>query len=252
MKVLQQALVSLQNSQSWQLQQPKRPNNTLTYAKAAARSTRPKNATTTTVPGASVTALPVFQQSGEPRTNDAVPGGAEPIRISKPKKFVKVAGARKVWGTMSETTVKGVTGIISKLCSIKSGLKIKRKVQPGGQNHKPRWWFVIHAEEDNLCTLEAEWPSVSEQTQWKLLPCYKPIFDEPESVSASPESPAPLNETIPGPDKTNSGSIVAPTKDTQTLSDLSKTTVLPNNAPASSPLIPENTPDSGDTFLELK
>ena len=36
--------------------------------------------------------------------------------VSKPNHFEKVSGARKVWGTMRETTVKAVTGVISKLC----------------------------------------------------------------------------------------------------------------------------------------
>ena len=35
--------------------------------------------------------------------------------VSKPKQFEKVSGARKVWGTMRETTVKAVTGVISKV-----------------------------------------------------------------------------------------------------------------------------------------
>ena len=99
-KVLQQDLVSLQNSR--QLQQLKRPNNTQTYAKVTARSTCLKSATATTATSASVT-VPIFQQR-EPLTNDDVPGGAEPMSISEPKKFVKVAGAREVWGTMSETS----------------------------------------------------------------------------------------------------------------------------------------------------
>ena len=49
--------------------------------------------------------------------------------VSKPKQFEKVSGARKVWATMRETTVKAVTGVISKLCPPTIEFKIKRKTQ---------------------------------------------------------------------------------------------------------------------------
>ena len=49
--------------------------------------------------------------------------------VSKPKQFEEVSGARKVWGTMRETTVKAVTGVISKLCPPAIEFKIKRKTQ---------------------------------------------------------------------------------------------------------------------------
>ena len=49
-------------------------------------------------------------------------------------------------------------------------------------DHKSRWWFVIHAKEDVLATLDFEWSVVFDHTHWKLLPCYKPITDpSPES-----------------------------------------------------------------------
>ena len=57
------------------------------------------------------------------------PAGESPSTADKVK--VKVTGARKIWGTMRETTVRSVKGVISKLCKIESGFKVKRKDQPG-------------------------------------------------------------------------------------------------------------------------
>lgn len=62
---------------------------------------------------------------------------------------------------MSETTV---TGVITKLCSIKTGFKIKRKVKSGGRDVKPRWWFAIEAD------LEAEWSPNSMETIYSHAP----------------------------------------------------------------------------------
>ena len=70
---------------------------------------------------------------------------------------VKVTGARKIWGTMRESTVRSVKGVISKLCKIKPGFKVKRKDQPGDSFHKPKWWFVIHADESDLAKLDSGW-----------------------------------------------------------------------------------------------
>ena len=103
---------------------------------------------------------------------------------------VKVSGARKVWGTMRETTVRSVKGVISKLCKIESGFKVKRKDQTGDSSHKPRWWFVIHANESVLAKLDSSWGSVSDHTSWKLQSCYKPA-DSP-SISQANDDPLEL------------------------------------------------------------
>ena len=75
---------------------------------------------------------------------------------------------------MHETTVKSVKGVISKLCKIKSGIKVKRKDQPRDSFHKPKWWFVFHADEFDLAKLDSGWGVVSDQTFWKVQFCYKP------------------------------------------------------------------------------
>ena len=100
------------------------------------------------------------------------PAGESPSTADKVK--VKVTGARKIWGTMRETTVRSVKGVISKLCKIESGFKVKREDQPGDSLHKPKWWFVIHADESDLAKLDSGWGVVSDHTSWKLQFCYKP------------------------------------------------------------------------------
>ena len=107
------------------------------------------------------------------------PAGESPSIAAKVK--VKVSGARKIWGTMRETTVRSVKGVISKLCKIESGFKVKQKDQPGDSLHKPKWWFVIHADESDLAKLDSGWGVVSDHTSWKLQLCYKPA-DLPNSV----------------------------------------------------------------------
>ena len=54
------------------------------------------------------------------------PAGESPSIAAKVK--VKVTGARKIWGTMCETTVRSVTGVISKLCKLKPGGQLLREL----------------------------------------------------------------------------------------------------------------------------
>ena len=132
--------------------------------------------------------------------------------VSKPKQFEKVSGARKVWGTMRETTVKAVTGVIPKLCPSTIEFKIKCKTQTGNHDlgHKPRWWFVIPAKEEDLTTLESAWSAVFDHTQWKLCPCYKPIFDLPTEPNDS--EPTQISQISPKANSTNhlTASSIAP------------------------------------------
>ena len=66
------------------------------------------------------TASPGQPPAARPESKNVtiVKTGGESALNSKPKpwQFEKVLGARKVWGTMRETTVKAVTGVIFKLC----------------------------------------------------------------------------------------------------------------------------------------
>ena len=172
-----------------------------------------------------VTGPPALANQSETTTGGESVDYVVSSNVSKPKQFEKVSGARKVWGTLRETTVKAVTGVISKLCPSTIEFKIKRKTQTGNHyhGHKPRWWFVIHAKEEDLATLESAWSAVFDHTQWKLRPCYKPIFD----LSTEP------NDSVPN--------------DLTQISQMSSTANSTNRLTASSVVPNENPPFLGVT-----
>ena len=95
---------------------------------------------------------------------------------------VKVAGARRIWGTLRDCTVKSVKNVIARVCKIDSGVHVKRKVKENSTSKKIRWWFVLHATEDLLCDLEGKWAEVNLQTSWKLEPCFKPFETDSQSA----------------------------------------------------------------------
>ena len=117
----------------------------------------------------------------------------------------RVPGARKIWGTLRKTTVRRVFGALTKMMSEKPGLKIKRKEQSGTDKYKPRWWFVIRADEADLLKLEEEWNAVYDETSWKLLPVFKSIGDTHSSSGnanpASSQTPKNIpNSSLPAGD----------------------------------------------------
>ena len=128
------------------------------------------------------------------------PAGESPSIAAKTK--VKVTGARKIWGTMRETTVRSVKGVISKLCKIESGFKVKRKDLTGDSLNKPKWWFVIHADESVLAKLDSGWGVVSDHTSWKLQLCYKPadlpnVTQSQDDILESQHNQAPQMHPAP-------------------------------------------------------
>ena len=100
---------------------------------------------------------------------------------------------------------------------------------------------MIHAEGADLSTLEAEWSSVSDQTQWKLLPCYKPILDGPPEFDSARNGP---NKTIPD----HKCSIDTSTSGIQSMKDHSEMTVPTNNDATN---ILASTSKSSFFFLEV-
>ena len=96
-----------------------------------------------------------------------------------------VGGARRVWGTLRSATQSSVKNTILNLAKIEdtSSIQVKRKFK-SPQNGKPRWWFVLHGDDNILKLLESEWQSVSLQTGWRIELCYKPV----ETVLESGES----------------------------------------------------------------
>ena len=103
--------------------------------------------------------------------------------FSKPK--VPVPGARKVWGTMRETSASAVIATLTKLTSMSSEqVQARHKFKPiNGNNSCIRWWFVLRGDEDILSILESEWKQVQLQTNWKLEPLLK-FSDSDELVNS--------------------------------------------------------------------
>ena len=92
---------------------------------------------------------------------------------SKPK--VPVSGARKVWGTMRETSASAVIATLTNLMSMsREQVQARRKFKSinGNSNHIRRW-FVLRGDEDVLSILESEWEQVQLQSNWKLKPLLK-------------------------------------------------------------------------------
>ena len=104
---------------------------------------------------------------------------ADKHKSDKPK--VPVMGARKIWGTMRETSTAAVTTTLSKCTTVGDDqLQVKRKFKSiNGTNRLVRWWFVLRGSEDALMTLEREWEQVQLQTNWKLEPLLKFATEDP-------------------------------------------------------------------------
>ena len=96
-----------------------------------------------------------------------------------------VAGARKIWGTLQECTVKSVRNVRARLCNIDNSVQVRRKARAHPLTNKKQWWFVLHAHENVLVALEEKWASVKLQTSWKLEPCLKPVDTSIKTADSS-------------------------------------------------------------------
>ena len=77
-------------------------------------------------------------------------------RVTKPSNWVKVAGARKVWGKFKSCTAASVKSAITRVYKSNT-LKVKRKNKTVGsaQGIQTRWWFILHDSEEALVSLES-------------------------------------------------------------------------------------------------
>ena len=90
-----------------------------------------------------------------------------------------VSGVRRLWGTVKSASHFSVKNTIVKLAKVENvdSIQVKRK-QETTRTGKPKWWYVIHAEEDAILKpLETKWENVNIQTGWHLEPCTKPVED---------------------------------------------------------------------------
>ncbi len=105
---------------------------------------------------------------------------------------VRVAGVRRIWGTMKSCPTTAVALAIKRLTVVGTKLTVKRKFKKN-ENGKVKWWFLLKGAEDDLLKLEGEWQKVELQTAWKLEVCYQQVPTEGASGDGVSE-----NETIAG------------------------------------------------------
>ena len=97
-----------------------------------------------------------------------------------------MAGARRIWGTLKNSTTNTVKNVISRLCKVDGEIRVRRKDKEG-KSKKSTWWYVVHGDEHLLAELEARWASVNLQTSWKLEPCFMTESLEMPSLSVPTE-----------------------------------------------------------------
>ena len=113
------------------------------------------------------------------------------VKVARPNlnsEKVMVSGARRVWGTMKETTTAAVKNTIRRLSGCEMELKVRRKTKELS-NNRYLWWFVLHDDEERLQMLETAWGKVLMHTNWKLEPCLM------TDSKVRPNSPPAVNES---------------------------------------------------------
>lgn len=118
--------------------------------------------------------------------------GSESEAGSNHRTKVQVKGARKIWGTMAESTVRFVKNIITRFCNVApGGLYVKHKDRVTAATNKSVWWYVVHADEKVLCDLESKWEPIQLQLKWKLEHCFmSKAATDPLSSSALSHEPS--------------------------------------------------------------
>ena len=121
---------------------------------------------------------------------------AQSSNVRKNVAKVKVAGARRVWGTHWSSSPKAVTNTIRKFCGVTPD-RVRRKCIKNDSGRVTRWWFVIHDSEEVLISIDSKWDQLKLQVAWELEPCFAPQeqLDSASSQTNAPESLDPKNGT---------------------------------------------------------
>ena len=122
------------------------------------------------------------KSSGQPnyqrnrRHSAPVQGQSTSTSTSGSQQRIKVSGVRRIWGTLRSCTQGTVKNVLKRFTTVCDKVEIRRKYK-SSKNGKSanRWWFILRAPENILCTLESEWESVQNQTNWKLEECTQPL-----------------------------------------------------------------------------
>ena len=131
-------------------------------------------------------------ETTKPNTADAPAPTAKVSHVREKKQKCRVAGVRRIWGTLKSTTTNAVSGTIRKLANVDKDLRVLRRLKKSGE--KTQWWFVLKSEEETLANLEKEWNKIHLQTNWKIEPCLKLV--EQESCYATPAEPPSLQPEL--------------------------------------------------------
>ena len=115
---------------------PMNYSRAVTQPNQAKRSKRKKPPSSTSISGSS----PLPGSSSVPGPSSSHAGVGEPVSnectSTRLRARTKVDGARRIWGTMNQTSVKTVQNAISRFCKM-DGLSIKRKTKTGSS--KSSW-----------------------------------------------------------------------------------------------------------------
>lgn len=141
-------------------------------------------------------------RSNSRSTNDANYTPNEAGQAPKPSSWVKVDGARKIWGTLKSCTVASVKSAISRVCN-NNTVKVKRKIKTssGTPGTQARWYFILHDSEEALVALESNWERLALQTSWRLAICYMPQFDD---QAEAPENDSDTTDASQSPNSSAS------------------------------------------------
>ena len=210
------------------------PNQT----KRSQRKKPPSSSSTSSTSGSSL--LP--GSSSVPGPSSSHVGVGEPVpsdcTSTRPRARTKVDGARRIWGTMNQTSVKTVQNAISRFCKM-DGLSIKRKTKTG--TSKSSWWFVVHADEKVLCDLESKWDEIHLHTSWMLQICSKPDnnpINGPVNVHVNNCSASAAIDQLESPPSSSPSTSITLSSDSHSVDDPSSDPVHPTTGSQSTDAIP--------------
>ena len=98
----------------------------------------------------------------------------DPIKASTEQPSEKVAGVRRIWGTMRGCSSKTVLTALQRLSTVADKVEVHRKFKKK-RNNSVQWWFLIRGQELVLQQLEQQWEKIQTQTSWKLEHCHRPV-----------------------------------------------------------------------------
>ena len=98
----------------------------------------------------------------------------------------KVAGVRRIWGTLRGCSSKTVLTALQRLSTVADKVEVRRKFKKK-KNNSVQWWFLIRGQELVLQQLEQQWEKIQTQTSWKLEHCHRPV-SVPSNEETSPHN----------------------------------------------------------------